>query len=94
MKKTNYITFGLLFLVTLSYGQSKYTTKADQLFESYQYVDAIEEYLRVADSKNADEYVYKQLAESYFNVFDNVNGMPKLPKAKPMRRPITVMPKR
>lgn len=74
MKKTNYITFGLLFLLTMSYGQNKYTTKADQLFESYQYVDAIDEYLRLADSKNADDYVYKQLAESYFNVFDNVNA--------------------
>jgi outer membrane protein OmpA-like peptidoglycan-associated protein/tetratricopeptide (TPR) repeat protein len=72
--KTNYITFGLLLLLTAGYGQDKHTEKADQLFETYQYVDAIDEYLRLADSKNANEYVYKQLADSYYNVFDNENA--------------------
>jgi outer membrane protein OmpA-like peptidoglycan-associated protein/tetratricopeptide (TPR) repeat protein len=72
--KTNYITFGLLLLLTAGYGQNKYTEKADQLFETYQYVDAIDEYLRLADGKNANEYVYKQLADSYYNVFDNENA--------------------
>jgi len=72
--KTTYITFALLLLLTVSHGQNKYTAKADQLFETYQYVDAIEEYLRLAEGKNANDYVYKQLAESYYNVFDNENA--------------------
>lgn len=73
--KTNYIALGFLLLLTVSYGQNKNTAKADQLFDTYQYVDAIEEYLSLANSKNASEYVYKQLADSYYNVFDNENAV-------------------
>lgn len=72
--KIKNITLGLLLCITASYAQNKYTTKADQLFDSYQYVDAIEEYLNLANSKKADHYVYTQLAESYYNVFDTANA--------------------
>jgi outer membrane protein OmpA-like peptidoglycan-associated protein/tetratricopeptide (TPR) repeat protein len=72
--KTNFLAFGLVLLLTISYGQNKNTAKADQLFETYQYVDAIDEYLRLAENKNASDYVYKQLADSYYNVFDNENA--------------------
>lgn len=68
--KKQYITLGLMLLLTAGYGQNKATEKADQLFESYQYVGAIEEYLKLAESKNANEYVYTQLADSYYNVFN------------------------
>ncbi|WP_284653849.1 OmpA family protein [Flavobacterium terrisoli] len=73
MKKT-YITFSLILLLTASYGQNSATAKADKLFESYQYVAAIEEYQKLAESKNANEYIYTQLAESYYNVFDSANA--------------------
>ncbi|WP_291128528.1 OmpA family protein [Flavobacterium sp. UBA7682] len=73
MKKT-YITFSLILLLTASYGQNNATVKADKLFESYQYVAAIEEYQRLAESKGANEYIYSQLAESYYNVFDSENA--------------------
>jgi outer membrane protein OmpA-like peptidoglycan-associated protein len=68
MKK--YITLSLILLLTVSYGQNKATEKADKLFESYQYMGAIDEYLKLADSKNANQYIYTQLAESYYNVFN------------------------
>jgi outer membrane protein OmpA-like peptidoglycan-associated protein/tetratricopeptide (TPR) repeat protein len=68
MKK--YSIVSLILLITVSYGQNKATEKADQLFESYQYIGAIDEYLKLADSKNANQYVYTQLAESYYNVFN------------------------
>ncbi|MGL2964912.1 OmpA family protein [Flavobacterium sp. RSB2_4_14] len=68
MKK--YITLSLILLLTVSYAQNKSTEKADKLFESYQYIGAIDEYLKLADSKNANQYVYTQLAESYYNVFN------------------------
>lgn len=68
--KKQYITIGLLLLLTAGYGQDKFTQKADQLFENYQYVEAIGEYLKLAEGKNANAYVYTQLADSYYNVFN------------------------
>lgn len=74
MSNKTYITFSLILLLTASYGQNSATAKADKLFESYQYVAAIEEYQRLAENKNANEYIYTQLAESYYNVFDSANA--------------------
>lgn len=63
-----------MLLLTASYAQDKSTAKADQLFESYQYVNAIEEYLKLAESKKANTYVYTQLADSYYNVFNTTEA--------------------
>ena len=68
--KKRYITISLLLLLTVSYGQDKLTQKADQFFESYQYVNAIEEYSKLATGKSANTYVYARLADSYYNVFN------------------------
>lgn len=57
-------------VITSTYAQNKHSKKADQLFESYQYVDAIKAYLELVKNKKADSYVHKQLADSYFNVFN------------------------
>ncbi|MGV9002610.1 OmpA family protein [Flavobacterium sp.] len=59
-----------LVLVSTSFAQDKNTVKADNLFASYQYVSAIDEYLKLAESKNATAYVYTQLADSYYNIFN------------------------
>ena len=64
-------TFSLLLLLTTSLAQNKSTEKADKLFESYQYIGAIEAYSKLAEGKNADAYVYLQLANSYYNIFNN-----------------------
>ncbi len=74
MSNKTYITFSLILLLTASYGQNSATAKADKLFESYQYVAAIEEYQKLAESKGANDYIYSQLAESYYNVFDSENA--------------------
>jgi outer membrane protein OmpA-like peptidoglycan-associated protein/tetratricopeptide (TPR) repeat protein len=68
--RKKYITLGLFLLLTAGYAQDKSTAKADQLFESYQYVDAIEEYLKLAQ-KQGNSHVYTQLADSYYNVFNS-----------------------
>jgi outer membrane protein OmpA-like peptidoglycan-associated protein/tetratricopeptide (TPR) repeat protein len=68
--KKNYITFSLLFLVIANYAQNKFTEKADKLFQSYQYVSAIDAYLKLATTDKADQYIYTQLADSYYNVFN------------------------
>ncbi|SDH33162.1 OmpA family protein [Winogradskyella thalassocola] len=69
MKKT-YSLLCLLLIVTLGYGQSKATEKADKLYDGYQYVDAIDAYLKVVEDNSADTYVYKQLADSYYHLFN------------------------
>ncbi|QEE49767.1 OmpA family protein [Flavobacterium alkalisoli] len=68
MKKL-YIAVGLLMALQ-GYSQSKETLKADALFENSRYTVAIEEYLQLANSNKADAYVYKQLADSYYAVFN------------------------
>lgn len=50
--------------------QNQYTKAADKLFNRYEYVDAAKEYLKLAEGNKSDNYVYSQLAESYYNVFN------------------------
>ena len=54
--------------------QNKDTAKADKLVERYEYVDAAKEYLKLVDKGKADGYVYKQLADTYFNMFNTVEA--------------------
>lgn len=68
--KNLYSIFSLFLIVASSYGQNKDTEKADKLYNGYQYVDAIDAYLELVENNKADTYVYKQLADSYFNVFN------------------------
>lgn len=69
MKKI-YSLLSLIFLATVSFGQNKQVEKADNLFETYQYVDAIEAYLKLIENKQENSHIYKQLADSYYNVFN------------------------
>ena len=67
------IYISILSIVSLSLtplsAQKKDTQKADKLFKRLEYVDAAQEYLKLAESGKADGYVYKQLGDSYFNTF-------------------------
>lgn len=65
-----YITIGFLVATASLSAQSKETEYADKLFGRFEYVDAAKEYLKVA-KKGKDPYVYKQLAESYYNVYNS-----------------------
>ena len=49
--------------------QGKETEKADKLYARMEYVDAANEYMKL--SGKSDPYVYRQLAESYYNVFNS-----------------------
>ncbi|WP_339622498.1 OmpA family protein [uncultured Winogradskyella sp.] len=62
--------FSLFLIITLSFGQNKQSEKADELYNGYQYVDAIEAYLVLVEANKADTYIYKQLADSYYNVYN------------------------
>ncbi|WP_179006747.1 OmpA family protein [Winogradskyella forsetii] len=70
MKKIYRLLSLVLVITTSSFGQNKQTEKADQLYDGYQYVDAIEAYLKLVEDNSADAYVYRQLADSYYNVFN------------------------
>ncbi len=72
--KKRYITLSLALLFSVAYGQDKNTAKADKFFAGYQYASAIEEYLGLAESKKANEYVYKQLGNSYYAINDVENA--------------------
>lgn len=73
MKKT-YITLGLLLLSGMAIAQSPAVQKANQLFESYQYVGAIESYLQVVNTKQANQQVYQNLADSYYNIYNTTEA--------------------
>ena len=67
-------TATLLLFISLTgfYGnaQNKTTAKADGLYDTYQYVDAINAYLELVKNKKANAYVYRRLGDSYYNVFN------------------------
>ncbi len=50
--------------------QNKNTKKADKHFARFEFVDAAEAYKKLIDNGKGDAYVYGQLAESYYNVFN------------------------
>ncbi len=54
--------------------QSNATKKADKHFNKFQFVEAAEDYLKLATDGDADAYVYGQLAECYYNVFKTVEA--------------------
>jgi len=69
MKKI-YITLSLVLATGLLSAQNKETKVADKLFERYEYVDAATEYLKLVNKGKEDNYVRKQLAESYYSIFN------------------------
>ncbi len=50
--------------------QNQHTKVADNLANKYEYVKAIQEYLKVVKKGNGDAYTYKQLGDCYYNIFD------------------------
>ena len=68
--KRLYILFSLAAGLTLS-AQNKDTEKADRLYNRFEYVDAAAEYQKLVEDGHADPYVYRQLADSYYNVFNS-----------------------
>jgi outer membrane protein OmpA-like peptidoglycan-associated protein/Tol biopolymer transport system component len=68
--KRLYIAAGLLMMATTVLAQSKDTERADKLFARYEYVDAAREYEKLAEKGKADGYVYRQLGDAYYNMFN------------------------
>ena len=69
--KNLYISLAFLIVTTVINAQTKATKKADKLFDQYEYVAAAENYLKLIDNEQSNNnYVYKQLAECYYNIFN------------------------
>ena len=64
-----------VFLGTTSIkAQNKDSKTADKHFARFEYVAAVKEYLKLVDNGKSDAYLNKQLAESYFNMFNTVEA--------------------
>ncbi|WP_188621039.1 OmpA family protein [Flavobacterium suaedae] len=68
--KNIYYSIGLLLISLSAMGQNKDTAEADKLFETFEYIDAADEYLKLVNKGKANAYIYKQLAESHYNLFN------------------------
>ena len=68
----------LLFITLMSSicltAQTNDTKKADKHFARFEYVKAAEAYNKLVEDGKADTYVYKQLAEAYYNIFNTVKA--------------------
>jgi outer membrane protein OmpA-like peptidoglycan-associated protein/tetratricopeptide (TPR) repeat protein len=68
--KRLYILLGVVLLGTNLNAQDKNTASADKLYMRLEYVDAAKAYEKVVEKGQASPYVYKQLGDSYYNVFN------------------------
>lgn len=80
MKKI-YLTLSFVIASGLLSAQNKDTKVADKLFDRYEYIDAAKEYLKLTEKGKDDAYVYKQLADSYYNVFNTKEAIKWFAKA-------------
>ena len=75
MKKIYIITLSFVAISFTVSAQNKDTKTADKLFERFEYVEAAKAYLKLTDNDKAEPYVYKQLADSYYNVFNSTEAV-------------------
>lgn len=69
MKKI-YIIFTLFGVITFGFAQSKATQVADKLFKNYEFIDAAKEYKKLVDKGQNDPYIFKQLGDCNYNIFN------------------------
>jgi outer membrane protein OmpA-like peptidoglycan-associated protein len=79
--KNLYIALSLLAFSSSIVAQNKDTKVADKLFSRYEYVDALKEYQKLVDSGKADGYVYKQIADANYNMFNTTEAIANYAKA-------------
>ncbi|MBC7495235.1 MAG: cell envelope biogenesis protein OmpA, partial [Flavobacterium sp.] len=79
--KNLYITLSFGLISCALFAQNKNTKVADKLFNQYEYVAATKEYLKLVENKKADAYVYKQLADTYYNIFNSAEAVKYYAKA-------------
>jgi outer membrane protein OmpA-like peptidoglycan-associated protein len=73
--KNLYIALIFVAVSSSLVAQNKDTKAADKLFSRYEYVSAANEYQKLVDNGKGDGYVYKQLADTYYNMFNTANAI-------------------
>jgi outer membrane protein OmpA-like peptidoglycan-associated protein len=73
--KNLYIALSFSLFSTALIAQNKDTKTADKLYNSYEYVKAAKEYQKLVDNGKGDSYVYKQLADTYYNMFNTTEAV-------------------
>ena len=74
MKKLSTLFFIALVSSLSLTAQNRSTKQADKHFNRLEFVDAAEDYLKLVTDGKADSYVYEQLAECYYNIFNTVEA--------------------
>jgi outer membrane protein OmpA-like peptidoglycan-associated protein/tetratricopeptide (TPR) repeat protein len=72
--KNLYIALSFALTVLSVNAQNKDTKTADKLYARYEYVDAAKEYLKLVEKGKSDAYVYKQLADCNYNMFNTAEA--------------------
>ncbi len=78
-----YISLGFMLATLAVTAQTKETAEADKLFKKFEYLDAAKEYQKI---KSKDGYVNRQIAESYFNVYNSKEAVKWYAKAVESRQ--------
>ena len=69
-----YIALSFVAISSSICAQNNNTKTADKLFNRFEYVKAAAEYQKLVDNGKADGYVYKQLADIYYNMFNTAEA--------------------
>jgi tetratricopeptide (TPR) repeat protein len=69
--KNIYIVFSFFAIISSVVAQNQNTKVADKLFQKFEFVNAIIEYQKLVDNGKADNYVFKQLADCNYNIFNS-----------------------
>lgn len=72
--KNIYLTLSVLLITSVLSAQNKNTKIADKLYNRYEFIAASKAYLKLVEKNKADSYVYKQLADSYYNIFNTTEA--------------------
>ena len=73
--KNLYIVLSFVAISLTVSAQNKNTKLADKLFARFEYIDAAKEYLKLVENGKADPYVYKQLADANYNMFNSTEAV-------------------
>jgi tetratricopeptide (TPR) repeat protein len=74
--KNIFLILSFVFVSTISVkAQDSQTAWADKLFKRFEYLDASKEYLKLVGIGIKQNYIYNQLAESYYNMFNTTEAI-------------------
>ena len=69
MNRSLFTLFSILISLATMNAQNDDTKKGDKHFNRLEYVKAIEDYEKLVEKDKADTYVYRRLAQSYYNLY-------------------------